>query len=100
VTSLGDNALFLGPGCCKAVHVPVSCEGSKLERNHIIYHSEQQLCRYNEPKCLKRLDLGSYTVYYRKSKRLNPFQRIMSWGYHYSHEEGSNGCIWLLPPDL
>jgi hypothetical protein len=100
VTSLGDHALFLGPGCCKAVHVPVASDRSKLERNHIIYHSEQQVCRCKETKCLKRLDLGSYTVYYGKSKGLNPYKRIMSWGYHYPQEEGSNGCIWLLPPDF
>jgi hypothetical protein len=42
-TSLGDHALFLGPACSKAVHVPVIGGRGGVERNRI-YHSEQQLC--------------------------------------------------------
>ena len=99
VVSLGDHALFLGPACSKAIRVPVTGERSEVERNHI-YYSAQQLCPRHETKCLKRLDLGSYTVYCGKSKRVNHSPRIMSWGYHYDHEDDSNGCIWLLPPDL
>ncbi|KAM0931800.1 hypothetical protein ACQ4PT_000092 [Festuca glaucescens] len=67
VTSLGDHGLFLGPACSKAVHMPVAGRrGGMVESNHI-YYSEQQLCPRHETKCLERLDLGSYTVYYGKN---------------------------------
>ncbi|KAM0822768.1 hypothetical protein ACQ4PT_071301 [Festuca glaucescens] len=100
VTSLGDHALFLSPACSKAVHLPVTCPpGGRVESNHI-YYSEQQLCPRDETKCLQRLDLGSYTVYYGKNSGRNNSRRIKSSGYHYCHRDITNSCIWLLPPEL
>jgi hypothetical protein len=95
-TSIGDHALFLGPTCSKAVHVPVIGGRGGVERNRI-YHSEQQLCWRHKTKCLERLNLGSYTIYYGKSQGVDPTQRIVKWGYHNNgHKDGSNGCIWIL----
>jgi hypothetical protein len=101
VTSLGDHGLFLGPTCSKAVHMPVTGRrGGRVQSNHI-YYSEQQLCPRHEMKCLERLDLGSYTVYYGKNNNdVNHLPRIRSSGYHYCHQDVTNSCIWLLPPDL
>ncbi|CAM0885712.1 unnamed protein product [Alopecurus aequalis] len=96
LTNLDDHALFLGPACSTAVNMPSNCGQRRVERNRI-YHSEQQLCPHHEAKCLNRLDLGSYTLYQGKRKCS---QGIRSWGYHYGHEDASNGCIWLLPPDM
>ncbi|XP_051222229.1 uncharacterized protein [Lolium perenne] len=100
VTSLGDHALFLGPECSKAVHMPLTGRRGRMERSRI-YYSEKQPCPCHKTKCLERLDLGSYALYYGKNKgMLNHSQRIGSSGYHYCHENDTNGCTWLLPPDL
>jgi hypothetical protein len=98
---LADHALFLGPACSKAVRVPVIGGRGGVERNRI-YYSEQQLCWHHKTKCLERLNLGSYTIYYYgKSDGVDPTQRIVKWGYHNNgHKDGSNGCIWILPPDF
>jgi hypothetical protein len=99
-TSLGDHALFLGPACSKTVHVPVICGRGGVERNRI-YYSEQELCWRHKTKCLNRLNLGSYTMYYGKSEGVDPTQRFVKWGYHNNgHKDGGNGCIWILPPDF
>ncbi|XP_073359998.1 probable F-box protein At4g22165 [Aegilops tauschii subsp. strangulata] len=99
VTSLGDHALFLGPGCCKAVHVPVTGGQGMVERN-CIYYLKQHICPKDDVECLKRLDLGSYNIYYGKSKGVDHSEKIRSWVYHHPHEDGNNGCIWVLPPDF
>uniref|UniRef100_A0ACD5WNA6 Uncharacterized protein n=1 Tax=Avena sativa TaxID=4498 RepID=A0ACD5WNA6_AVESA len=103
VTSLDDHALFIGPTRCKAAHVPAATGWrGEVERNRI-YYSEQRLCPRHDEKCFKRLDLGSYTVYYGEEtpEGMNSERRtIMSRGYHYRHEDDGDGCIWVLPPDF
>jgi hypothetical protein len=98
VTSLGDHALFLGPACCKAVHMPVTGERNRVRRNHI-YYCEQQLCPQDETDCLQWLGLGSTTVFYGKNEGANDLHRIAAWGYHYGYDDESDGCIWIFPPE-
>lgn len=57
MTSLGDHALFLGPACCKAVHVSAVDKHGLVEANHIYYYSSGG---YENP--LAREDLGSCVV--------------------------------------
>jgi hypothetical protein len=82
VTSLGDHALFLGPGFCKAVRVPTAGTWGEVRSNCIYYsHLEN-----DDSKCLAELvDLGSCTVYCYKSGVVDhsESQRIMTRGYHY-----------------
>ncbi|XP_020199924.1 uncharacterized protein [Aegilops tauschii subsp. strangulata] len=97
LTSLGDHTLFLGPGCCKAVHV--AGMGGVVEANCIYY-----LSPCDDVERLTRLDLGSCFVYCWESDGVHHSERIMSHRYHY-HEKGSeyggkeyNSCTWVLPP--
>ncbi|XBJ07015.1 hypothetical protein VPH35_012593 [Triticum aestivum] len=99
LTSLGEHALFLGQGCCKAVHV-AGMDGV-MEANYIYYSSPYE---YDDEDRLTRLDLGSCFVYCWKSDGVHHLERIMSHRYHY-HEKGSecggkgyNSCTWVLPP--
>ncbi|KAM3406232.1 hypothetical protein ACQJBY_000350 [Aegilops geniculata] len=99
LTSLGDRTLFLGPGCCKAVHV-AGMDGV-VEANYIYYSSPYE---YHDEDRLTRLDLGSCFVYCWKSDDVHHLERIMSQRYHYL-EKGSeyggkdyNSCTWVLPP--
>ncbi|XBI33334.1 hypothetical protein VPH35_056675 [Triticum aestivum] len=107
VASLGDNALFLGPGCCKAVHVAAVGKGGGVEANRIYYSSPDVYVN-----CSARLDLGSCDVYCWESDDVHRSDGIMSRGYHYrdkddenSHDkkDGNNSkysCMWVLPPDF
>ncbi|KAM0920627.1 hypothetical protein ACQ4PT_007447 [Festuca glaucescens] len=93
VTSLGDHALFLGPGCCKAVHVSAAGKHGDVERNRIYYskHFEDNV----DSKCLPRLELGSCDVYCYKSDRVLYSERIMSRGYHYREKRGGPRGDWM-----
>jgi hypothetical protein len=105
VTSLGDHALFLGPRCCKAVHVSVAGTRGRgdLQGNCIYYSKNIHGAVYS--KCLARLDLGSCFVYCYESDRADDSdERIMSRGFHYHEKEdgitGRNRCTWILPPNF
>ncbi|CAM0885708.1 unnamed protein product [Alopecurus aequalis] len=98
VASLGDHALFLGSGCCKAVHISSAICG-KVERNCIYYSEKEE----QDPEGLARLDLGSCAVYCYENKGVDPSKEITSRGYHYpekGHEiNDRNTCTWIFPPN-
>ncbi|KAM3354013.1 hypothetical protein ACQJBY_024930 [Aegilops geniculata] len=98
VTTLGDQAMFLGPQSSKLVHVPTVGRHGRLEENRIYYQMRQQdLARHKE--CLTKLGLGSCSVY-RENRGMNQcMETITSEGYHYKDDNG-NGCMWLLPSEL
>jgi hypothetical protein len=103
VTSLGDHALFLGPGCCKAVCVSARGMHHEVERNHIYYSKKQYYPDdHKDLKGLTRVDLGSCTVYCYESEVVHHSEKIMSRGYHYRQKDdgidGRMSCTWILPP--
>ncbi|CAM0885711.1 unnamed protein product [Alopecurus aequalis] len=103
VVSLGDHALFLGPGSCKAVHVLAGRHG-KVQGNRIYYSRPKYMIygggRY--PSCLDSLDLGSCTVYpFENKQEFYRLEKIISQGYHYREKpDGMNkiSCTWIFPP--
>ncbi|XBI22930.1 hypothetical protein VPH35_063888 [Triticum aestivum] len=102
VMSLGDQALFLGPSCCKAVHVSTANRRGGVEGNRI-YYSQKHSSLRDSMECLARLDIGSCTVLSWESEGVHHLERIISQGYFYRKEDGINGCnssVWLLPPDF
>uniref|UniRef100_N1R3R7 KIB1-4 beta-propeller domain-containing protein n=1 Tax=Aegilops tauschii TaxID=37682 RepID=N1R3R7_AEGTA len=75
VRSLGNHALFLGPTCAKAMHVPMSKRDCP-RRNHIYYiHNRYYTQRSLVPKDAKEFFTSSNKygygrrVYYKKEKR-------------------------------
>uniref|UniRef100_M8B2B6 KIB1-4 beta-propeller domain-containing protein n=1 Tax=Aegilops tauschii TaxID=37682 RepID=M8B2B6_AEGTA len=68
VASLGDQALFVEPACCKTVHVPVTGGRGRVKKNHV-YYSKLHLRADENVESLKVLDLHSYTVYYEKKNQ-------------------------------
>lgn len=102
VMSLGDQALFLGPSCCKAVHVSTASRRGGVEGNRI-YYSQKHSSLRDGMECLARLDIGSCTVLCWESEGVHHLERIISQGYFYRKEDGIDGCnssAWLLPPDF
>ncbi|KAF7026421.1 hypothetical protein CFC21_038526 [Triticum aestivum] len=106
VTCLGDHALFLGPGCCKATHVSsTGVADGVVEANRIYYTRPEGYANH-----LPMLDLGSCAVYCSVSDDVQRPNRIMSQGYYYrekdygcnySEKEDTswhNTCTWVLPP--
>ncbi|XBI36913.1 hypothetical protein VPH35_122350 [Triticum aestivum] len=59
VVNLGEHALFLGAGCCKAVHVSSTADKRGIVEANCIYYSSND----DYPSSLVRLDLGSCFVY-------------------------------------
>jgi hypothetical protein len=100
VTSLGDHALFLGTGCCKAVHVSTEGMHGKVKRNCIYYSEQDCSSLYEDSECLARLDLGSCTAFYYESQGVDHLVGIISRGYHYNErgDYSRNSCSWILPP--
>ncbi|KAF7033790.1 hypothetical protein CFC21_044865 [Triticum aestivum] len=98
VTNLGDHALFLGPGCCKAVHVSSMGVMHGVVQANRIYYSCPGSCVNH----FATLDLGSCKVYCSGSDNLQYSDRIISKGYHYYTYGTSwqNSCTWVLPPDF
>jgi hypothetical protein len=100
VMSLGDHALFLGPGCCNAVRVSASGMHHKVERNCIYYSEKEYFSPCIDLGSVPMLNLGSCIVYCFESKRVDHSEGIMSRGYHY-RDKGDNDynrCTWILPP--
>ena len=98
VVNLGDHALFLGAGCCKAVHVSSTADKRGIVEANCIYYSSND----DYPSSLVRLDLGSCFVYCCESN-LHHSQRIVSRGYHcYPKDDrsGNYSCTWVLPPQF
>jgi hypothetical protein len=105
VSSLGDHALFLGQGCCKAVRVSMTTMRGEVEQNCIYYYKQEFYpIDGTDPEFLDSLDLGSCDVCCFKNDGLHYLQRIRSRGYHY--REKSDGicrrikCTWILPPQF
>ncbi|KAM0873872.1 hypothetical protein ACQ4PT_037797 [Festuca glaucescens] len=105
VSSLGDHALFLGNGCCKAVHVSTTSMSGEVERNRIYYYKEQYYPDNGvDPEFVDILDLGCCDVCCFENEGLHHLERIISRGYHY--REKHNGifhrisCTWIFPPQF
>jgi hypothetical protein len=79
VTNLRDHTLFLGPACCKAVHVSTAGRRGAVEGNRI-YYLDQDSYNPDEVECLERLDIGSCTMHCCKSEGRHHLERILSRG--------------------
>jgi hypothetical protein len=104
LTSLGNHALFLGPTCSKAVHVPAGGHGY-ARKNHIYYTHHRCLTSKNKiPGSAKEFlgsssSNGNHRVYYKEDESIdNNIEGIMSVGYYV--RGGVHPPMWILPPDL
>jgi hypothetical protein len=103
VTNLRDHTLFLGPACCKAVHMSTAGRRGAVEGNRI-YYFDQDSYNPDEVECLERLDIGSCTMHCCKSEGRHHLERILSRRYqnseyHYGKDQ-IDSCMWLWPPDF
>uniref|UniRef100_A0ACD5YNF2 Uncharacterized protein n=1 Tax=Avena sativa TaxID=4498 RepID=A0ACD5YNF2_AVESA len=96
--SLDEHALFLGPKCSRAVHVPAGGRRG-VERNRIYYSNHRpssNIESFSDAVYLTRTD-DDDRLYCRKDERVSD-DEIKSIGYHVS----VNPCTptWLLPPAI
>ncbi|KAK1662394.1 hypothetical protein QYE76_050553 [Lolium multiflorum] len=101
VTSLGDFALFLGPNCSMAVHVPEDRHGG-VQRNRIYYThcrciEQQDVLQEGGLVFLARSNDSGYPVYLREDEH-DGVEMIRAVGYYV--RGGPIPPMWLLPPDL
>ncbi|XP_040258935.2 uncharacterized protein [Aegilops tauschii subsp. strangulata] len=103
VTSLGDYALFLGPGCAKAIHVSTG-ERDGLRRNHIYYshhicYKQKELVPDNAQEFLTSSSNDDCRVYYKEDEIVdNDVEGITLVGYYVLG--GGHPPTWMFPPDL
>jgi hypothetical protein len=105
VTTLGDHALFLGPTCSKAVHVPTDGHDC-ARRNHIYYSHHRCITKKNQMSRRAKEFLRSsdgkgrcHRVYYKEGESIdNGTEGIMSVGYYV--KGGLHLPMWIFPPDL
>ncbi|KAI5001553.1 hypothetical protein ZWY2020_026203 [Hordeum vulgare] len=101
VTNLGDHALFLGPGCCKAAHVSsLEVMHGVVQANRIYYSCPGPGGYVNH---LPMFDLGSCAVYCSVGDSFQHSNRIISQGYRYRSKDDASwhdSWTWVLPPDF
>ncbi|XP_047055977.1 uncharacterized protein LOC124662139 [Lolium rigidum] len=100
VKSLGDFALFLGPNCSRAVHVPEHRHGG-VQRNRIYYIHRSCLGRNVVPEddlvFLAISNNDGDPVYFKEDDH-DGVDMIRAVGYY--ARRGPYPPMWLLPPDF
>ncbi|XP_020167401.1 uncharacterized protein [Aegilops tauschii subsp. strangulata] len=106
VTSLGDQALFLGPTCSKAMHLLSTSEYGGPRRNHIYYshrrcYTRKERLPDDTKEFLTSSNIDGTHVYFKEDERVDDdVEGITSVGYYVVSGAQAHPPMWVLPPDV